>query len=315
MPIFSKGVCLSIALLGVSSLFAATVVGTQMLGRDNTGKPIPRFSNGYTIFYDRDQQAIVVYDSAGVIRTQSTLSLPDAIKIVINDVSANRQGTIAVSATAVGRDDHSAFVVVWIKADGQIERVVRTNPFAPRKIAFDGRGHLWAFGVLQDDQRRPVVEHDTLREYDAQGILLQSTLPTSQFGGCSLHPASRSVLLASSDNSLGIYSQACQAYIEITESGELVGRWRLPSIGKLKAVFHGGLSSTGTFYLGGFENGSGSSPGRAVVYRLDKASGNLIPIELPGGAGSTTMLTLLGLENEDLVFYGKPSSLVRIRLD
>jgi len=315
MAIFAKGVCSSVVLLGVSGIFGATVIGTQIFGRDNTGKPGPRFSNGYTIFYDRDQQSIVAYDSSGVIRTQSTLSLPDAARIMINDVTASKLGTIAVSATAVSRDEQQvAFVLIWIRADGQMERAVRTTPFGARKVAFDDNGHLWAFGLLQNEHRRTVAEHDTLREYDAQGVLVQSTLPRSQFTNCSAHPAGRSALLVSNGSRLGVYSQDCQAYIELTPSGQFIAGWNLLPLGTVKIAF-GGLSSSGTFYWGGFDSGDGSSPGRAVVYRLDRASGSLVPVELPDGAASTTMLTLLGVENEDLVFYGKPSSIIRIRLD
>lgn len=101
----------TITLLVAGTCFGAAVVDTLVIARDNQGKPIPRHVNGFTIFYDRDQETVAAYDRTGVLRTQAFLSLPDASRMTIADVTASKAGMLAVAGSAVGNSQQVASVI------------------------------------------------------------------------------------------------------------------------------------------------------------------------------------------------------------
>ena len=86
------------------ALSAAEIKNTTVFNRDNTGKSIPRFANGYAIFYDREAESVSWFLLDGTPRGQVKLSLPETSRINIVDVCARADGTIAVSATALSQD-------------------------------------------------------------------------------------------------------------------------------------------------------------------------------------------------------------------
>jgi hypothetical protein len=105
-------------LLSSGLLVGATLIETVPIPRENSGKPIPRYVNGYTLFYDTDGQTVAAYDRSGALRNQTQLSLPDGARLTISDVTADASGTLAVAGAAVGSGQQIANLIVWINPDG-----------------------------------------------------------------------------------------------------------------------------------------------------------------------------------------------------
>src|SRR5262250_3252530 len=115
---------------GVTATPGETIAGITPISRDNSNKPVPKFSNGFTIFFDRNLQTVDLYDKNASLRTTAILRLPDTGKFLISDVSASSKGILAISGTTVSNNgDRLATVIVWCGQQGQIERVVKTEPF------------------------------------------------------------------------------------------------------------------------------------------------------------------------------------------
>jgi hypothetical protein len=309
---FTKVFFLSLGLACSAAIFGATAKDTVVMPRDNTGKPLPRFINGFTIFYDRDLQTVLSYDAMCAPKINITLALPETSRITILDVTARKDGMLAVAASAYSLDQQQAALVVFlIKPGGQIDRVVRTNPFAATRIIFGSNGHLWAVGKVHDEAFKETAHHDILREYDEQGQLVRTMLSTDSFRTTSPPPAGQVLLVANRDR-VGVYSQTANEYIEFDLLGNLAGRWSTPTFPKSTAIVGAALTATGIFCVGGITRGE---DGKTVAYRFNRASGQFNPIDLPTYGGATQLVTLLGVEDNDLVLYGKPASITRVTLE
>jgi hypothetical protein len=304
---------LTLLLLSFSSeSIGAGIVNTLPLAKDNTGKPVPRFVNGYTLFYDRDQGTVEAFDRAGSRVMNVTLSLPDLGRINIVDVTASTAGRVVVLGSAISRDrTQFASVLIWIRPDGQTEKVVRLNPYAATRILFSGNGHLWAAGMARDSSFQETPEHDVLIEFDEHGEFVKSVLPRSMFAGAVGHPAGGGYLATSGDR-IGLYSEMGRAYVEYDLAGHLIGKWGIAHLPNVKRPTGVGLTSNGEFYVGGWEKSKEAAAGRAVVYRLDRTTGQFVQFELPGVDATPKMLGLLGVDKDDLVLHCNPPSLARI---
>src|SRR5215813_3778604 len=129
--------------------FAADSGSTVLISQDNSGRPLPRFGNGFTVFYDRETGTVSSFNARGELQTDVSLSLPESSRVVIRDVTANSAGVIAVAASAFSRDQQRvASVLIFVTVTGQIDRVVQTSPFASSRILFAPNGHLWAVGKV-----------------------------------------------------------------------------------------------------------------------------------------------------------------------
>lgn len=164
--------------------------------------------------------------------------------------------------------------------------------------------------MVRDETGRETAEHDILRECNEQGVLVRTSLPRSTFVSARRHPAGQAFLV-SNTNRLGIYSEAASGYAEVDVSGQLTGHWETPAIPGLKAALGAALTASGELYVGGYRK-SDARNGQAVAYRLDRTSRRFVSIDLPVQTGSPTLLGLLGAENDQLIFYGKPVSIVRV---
>lgn len=286
--------------------FAADSKGTILFNKDNGYKPIPRFSNGWTIFFDRDQATISCYDLGGSLRFKESLALPDTSRIFIREVTANKAGSAAVSATVTSRNSQVASVILLLSPAGKIDRVIQTGNFAAGPLMFDSTGQLWAAGKVHDGTFREVPAFDTIRQYDERGTLLRSFLPTETFRRMPA-PATESLFAANQDR-VGVYFKEANEYIEFDLSGQIAGRWTIAAPDE-KPVTAAALTSTGQLYIGGFN----SKRRNMFAYRLDKSSARFLPVALPDDSGSPSrMLTLMGAEGGDLIILTQPPGITRL---
>lgn len=287
--------------------FGATITSTVTIDRNNANKPIPRFVNGFTVFYDRDAQTITSYDRSGKLNTQAALKLPDVARITIIDVTADSAGRLVVAGSASDSSgQYGASVLIWLKPDGGVEKVVRPDAFAVRRVLFTPGGILLALGGVRDVNLRETSSHDMVREYGPDGRLLRTLAPWTTFSDSGRHPSADG-FLAANQEMFGIYSRATETYAEYSSSGSLLGKWTiaLPAETDITGV---GLTRSGFFYLGGFA----SRTGAPVAYKLDRATGGLSPVDVPKDSQPVRIAGLLAAEDDSLIFYSRPTSIVKI---
>ncbi len=296
-------------LLVASTMAAATVKAITVFQRDNSNQPLPRLVGGHAVYYDREASTVSWYLLDGSPRGEVKLSLPDTAKINVVDVTARKDGVIAVAATAMSEDQaKSGAVVFWIGPHGKIERTVRTTPFVPIRLMFAPNGHLWAVGMVKDSSYRETPRHDILWEFDGDGQFVRSTFPVDSITAVG-HPAQQA-LLATNGSTLGFYSPLANEYIETDGAGAVLSRTRVsPAWTKATIIAGLALTANGNVYLGG------SQGGQPVLYRLDRRQAQFVPVEIPPVNGPVKVTTLLGADGNDLLFYAKPSGAIRISLD
>jgi hypothetical protein len=291
--------------------FGAGVKDTVLIPRDNGGKPTPRFSNGFTIFYDPAVNAVLSYGSGGGLKTQVALSLPESSRLTFRDAVATRDGNLAIAASGSFEDQQKLVsIILWVSHTGNIDRVVRTPSFAPVRLVFAPDGNLWTLGKVYDETFKETPEHEVVRGYDQQGKLIKTLLPVQSFKNANMHPAAGSFLVANAEK-VGMYSPTAREYVEFDVSGENVRRWTTPELPSKTVVLACGLTNRGDLYIGGVVKGKDGP----VTYRLDRTSGDLAPIRLPDTAGASRVLSLLGTIDNDLVLYSKPVGITRFSLE
>lgn len=309
MPTRLSSVFLAVAFL--STVSGAAIKDTLEISRDNSGMPIPRFSNGFTIFQDRDAQTLTVYDATGAIRTLANYSLKDTQRVTLRDVAASSDGNLVLAATAVSTaGNQSASSLIWINTKGETIRVVRTSPFGVSRVIFSPEGTVWAFGLVRDADGKNDSAHDVLREFDSSGKQIRTALPWKSFPS-GRHPAGEARLVGNRDR-FGVFSESGGEYVELNWNGTIAGRWLIDAGSAGKSVLGAGLTSSGNLFVGRADRDPGGAP---ATIRLDRALGKFVPVAVPAEHGPRKFSGLLGVEGEDLVLYGKPTSLTRFRPD
>ncbi len=299
----------SLLILTVLTLtsFGATITSTIAIDRNNANKPIPRFVNGFTVFYDRDAQTVTSYDRSGKLNTQAVLKLPDVARITITDVTADSAGRLVVAGSASDSSgQYGTSILIWINPDGSVERVVRPDAFAVRRVLFTPGGMLLALGGSRDSNLRETPSHDMVREYGSDGRIVRTLAPRTTFSDSRRHPSADAFLTANQEV-FGIYSRATETYAEYASSGSLLGKWTIamPAETDITGV---GLTRSGFFYLGGFA----SRTGAPIAYKLDRASGSLSLVEIPKDSQSIRITGLLAAEDDSLIFYCRPTSILKL---
>ncbi|HYL31162.1 MAG TPA: hypothetical protein VEU27_14685 [Gemmatimonadales bacterium] len=287
--------------------------------RDFTGQPLPAFSGGFLLAYDFERAIVWSYDRTGKTLIEVPLSLPEVKRIQIWDAAASLDGTVAVSGSATNDGGWTTVpLVFWVSPGGKVARVVRTEPFAATALAFSSDGTLWAAGrahEIVDGIYREPPEYDVLRQYDAQGRLLRTTLPRGAFPAgvrtratiAGAGPAASAFLMANGDR-IGFYSENTNAYFELSPSGGVLGSWRVAAPPEGVDILGAALTSSGSVFLSGQRPqrpGEPTTEWKLFLYVLDKSSGALREIDFPQ-QGPQRATALIGSDGDDLVFYSKP---------
>jgi hypothetical protein len=245
-------------------------------------KPLPAWQNGFLVAYDHDQQPAVVFafDGTGKLVTRATLDIPDAVQVRLGGPAASSGGTLAIAGTAWTARGVGARFIAWISPSGRVERIVQTSTFLPLKLCFDGHGSLWALGKDHDPHARTEHDHDVLRRYGPDGVLIQTALPRSTFAvtGVERHPAERG-FLACSGSTVGVYSIHGQEWVQVSQ---LIGAEaprtgpRLPQGSRVTGV---ALASDGAVYLSAEEPDGSYASSHATIYVLKKNGSRWLPVD------------------------------------
>ncbi|MGH9612478.1 MAG: hypothetical protein ACRD4P_05300 [Bryobacteraceae bacterium] len=251
---------------------------------------------------DGDQPIVTAYDRNGTLRFKTNLSIPGVDRLLVRDLAASANSTVAAAVSAMNSAGQVAAAIVWIDPAGRILKVVRTSPFGSYHIAFTSDGHLWAVGRVYDSRFEEVSSYDVVRQYDANGDSVRTALPRTTFA-IKRPPASSSFLIASPDR-VGFYSIAAAEFIELSLSGDVIGRWPLAPLPVDIRITGAALTTTNDVFLSAqrlqtVANSPQSALPNRLLYRLDVLSGALIPVTIPA---ATKTGVLIGSDDENLVF-------------
>lgn len=298
------------AMSQIGPAWSQEVVRSQVLSWDFSGQPIPRYKSGFLVAYDSDHATMRAFDKTGALVAVAKLTLPEATTVMIRDVAVAPNGDFVAAVSAQNVSGALSSAIAWVDGRGRLVRAVRTSPFAAARIVFAGDGTLWAVGRVHDEEFRPVPNHDLVRVYDSQGRLIRSLLPSGTFATSQQHPAGEAFLVGGNDR-VGLYSAAASEWVEISLSGEILGRWRTAAIPQGTSLMGVGLTSSGDVYLGGFNRTTPTSGHQndllpsSVLYRLNKSNGTLSIVDVSPFIGARKDALLLAAEGQHLVYYRK----------
>jgi uncharacterized iron-regulated membrane protein len=141
--------------------------------------------------------------------------------------------------------------------------------------------------------------HDVVQHFDVDGRVLGTLLPNISFNTRG-YPAS-GAFLRTANGRMAIYFARTKEWVEIANSGELLGRWPVP-IAAAARVTGIALTSSGTvLFTADFPDGKNEQ--EPAVYRFDKRSGKLVQLDASALGGEYPML--LGADGDHLAIFGQ----------
>ncbi len=314
-----KHLYLAALLLASPSLLpGAEIKSVITFARENAGRPLPRFSNGYAIFYENDPAQITTFRMDGTPGFAARLDLPGVTRLRLIDAAAQPDGTVAVLATLQDpQQSRVTSAVAWFSPSGQVAKVHRLTHLAPLRLAVAPNGHLWVWGRLPQPANSPGPAADALWEFDPEGRFLQDRWPHQTQPGAPegvLSPLPFHTLIATNATGVVFYALDSHELIHCSWSTGVTRRAIVPPAWSAHTNLTGAsLDSSGVFRLAGTDP-TGPTP-RHVVYSIDEASQRFTPLDLTSTLAATRVGALLGGEGPQLLVYGHPASVIRVQLD
>ncbi len=271
---------------------SAAVAQSRLVGLDFSHQPIPVFQGGYLIARSASRTGFSIWDRDGKLTNRQEVSHPGATETVLIDAAIAPDGAVALVASGLDNQRRLASAIAWASTTGPVTRVVATGAFAPRRIVFAADGSLWAFG------REEAVDYDTLRHYDREGKFIGGALRRATFrhpGKAS--PSTDSHLVLNGDR-LGVLSLTASEWIELSGTGEVVGRWPV----RLAP----GSGITGAAMIGRNLVVSVAASETFDLRRFNRNTGELIPIDTAAVQNASQGLLVLGSEGDRVVARVKP---------
>jgi len=220
--------------------------------RNFAHQPVPNWQNGYVLAWDSVSTAVpyvFAFDPSGRLVTQSRMEIPQATRIIVRNVAAAPAGTLVVAGSAGTADGQFASYLAWVSPGGKLERLVGGSMFAALRVCFASDGTLWAFGRARTPNYQEQPGHDVLRQYSNDGRMVRSLLPRESFARDDhRHPAEGSFLVAAKDR-VGLYSTSAKEWIEVSLSGDVLGRWKGIDTGPGMMITGAAVTSSGSVYV------------------------------------------------------------------
>ena len=269
-------------------------------------RPVPKWQNGFLLAYQtrNEPSAIFVFDRSGQMVLNKRIEIPGSGEILIRDTAASLDGRFAIS----GSNAATGQFIVSLTLSGAIAWIVKSTDFGAQRIAFAPDGTLWAFGhAFGPSIRQPegVPDYATLRQYDSAGNLVKSVLPKSTFAK---QPDLGAFMVTTRDK-IGIYSDWATEWVELSLSGEVLGRWKGVEVPDGDFATGAALLPNGGVYLSVQYH---TSPRTEVshIFKLNKQSGMWSIIDQ-----NPHTPAILGIDGDQIVTYGPNRSLQWMWLD
>jgi hypothetical protein len=220
-------------------------------------------------------------------------------------------GTIVFSGETWTAPRVASPFLAWTSADGQTQRMIRTEPYFPYEVAVAPDGSIWTLGfeMVNLDPKDPAVnkEAHALRHFDRGGNLIGSAFPQSQFDRYQRTRLDQGLLAVGRDR-LGWYGprEGEATYTEISLDTMTMKQYSGSAGDASKFYFAEGLALT--------DSGIASisidyhSPDARTNYVLDRTSSKWLPVSVPLMGGFKFTPALIGSDGDSLVFkYGRES--------
>ena len=285
-------------LLGAEVPSMARLDHVTAFDKDFSQQPIPRFRNKFVVGYDRGHTRLRMWDAAGNAVLEKELNLPGAAKVAISDIAVSSEGTIAVSASAYSASGQGSAVIAWLNPRGELIRVVVTNPFAARRVAFAPDGTLWAFGRVFDENLRDAAHYSLLQRYDSDGRWIKSALPRSSFPTGGGAPYTNCFLTVTGDR-IAVVSVTASEWVELSLEGEVLGRW--PWKLDPDVIFTGVALTPNGMLFASLENEN-----LGHLHRYDRASKSWNVVDTTQARGPREGFVVLGNDGDAVVARTKP---------
>ncbi len=233
------------------------------LGSDNH---VPRWHNGFRAYFPNGAPLFIrVFDREGQLLMDADLASPAAPWDWITNVAVSPTRRVAFSF--IRRGD-GANGIGWLSADGRVERILRTDAYAPSHVSFAPDGTLWAQG--------PAGGLDLLAHYDATGTLIDKWEIPGEDGG------NFGWLLLSSlfpiEDRVGIIMDRKRLWVEIAPDGTPIGQWPTPGGHDVTGA---AMTADGDVYVAvSVADPAGEdAPGQRSIFRLDRSDGEWTRID------------------------------------
>lgn len=96
--------------------------------------------------------------------------VPDASQVGIHDAAANPNGHLVICGTAVSSDERLAsLLLIYDLRANRLERIVRTSPIAPLRVAIDEQDNIWVLGLTSKGPHASVQDEPLIHKYSLTG--------------------------------------------------------------------------------------------------------------------------------------------------
>ena len=272
-------------------------------------KSVPKWENGLMLLYRHDVQPpeVSIFNNEGRMLMKAPIVIPEASRVWIEGTAVSPEGIVVVAGPAMKTDGATVGAITWLTNKGNIERVVRTSPFAARRLCFASDGTLWAVGRERSEDGTAEPPHNILRHYDKKGQSIGSFLPSTDFTQYNQEPPAEDSFLMATADKIGLYSASSRVFVELDYTGKVLGRWDGLVSGRSFEVTGVGMLRGGSTYLSGRRKIQGP-PGSAPEYFvLSKQQGTWTRLDAAGLFGSIS-----GAEDDQLIIANGGSRFVWI---
>ena len=248
-------------------------------------------------------------DRDGTWTTTAHFQNPEPTQFYAFSYDRETDGTIVFSGQTETAPRVVSPFLAWTSADGQIQRMIRTDHYFPYEITVAPDDTVWTLGyeMVNLDYNDPGVnkEAHVLRHFDKAGNLIGSAFPQSRFNRYERFGLSNGLLVATK-NRLGWYGSQGKkaAYTEVSLDTMTMKEYPGTSSSRSKSDLAVGLAMA--------DNGVASvsiqdgSPSARTNYVLNRASSSWMPISVPPMGGFKITPILIGNDGDNLVFkYGR----------
>ena len=228
---------LPVLLLIAAELLSGQKTANLRLGQSDVIGDMTNFSTGFHfvqwrwghfIAWDKVEQPegrIAVYNPSLILEKVLSFRIDHADSISIVSADMTRDGKVVASGLARQSDGARARFLALITKEGEIARMVRTEPYLPQYICAADDGNVWTVGeewlgpgkVKQND-------YAVLREYNFHTGLVRGVLEREQFHGerVAFGGPVHAAILRCDGRTVRLYSDVTHQWFEYdTDSGIL----------------------------------------------------------------------------------------------
>jgi hypothetical protein len=302
----------------IVNLPAQTVVhqGKTRLSSDFAGSRVPVWTNGVLTLVEKNDTTtpvIHLFDETGIELSPMAFSIPDANATRVERLARGNDGAYAVVGSSFDQAGHGGGFVAWISPDRRVVKIVRPYPYVPNLVTIAADGTIWTQGaeMVNGVENHPDVNrnHGVIRHFDTNGEQIGEFLPrTSLFDGKWMGLPQG--MLASNGDRLGWYARVAKQYFEMTFDGKVTNYGGVVPTNSKQIPATLVITDSGEAVVSLLANDYSTA-----LYRLDRAAGRWLPLDLPGPDENKPRLLLLGGDGNRLVFGDGSADLQRYTIN